>query len=480
MPLLRPTCPTVGLCVGDPLVGADQSVVTDNDRYTGAKVWQFDNSASPGGTGSCAIIRGHDPSSSGPNGVNVAAIAYRWWWRINTAMPSGLKVMMWRAKDQLGGNPCRGWINPDGTVSIDNAAGTQVEVGETVLVADTWYRFDLVLGLGETGTYELRIAANDTPGATAGAVELTGTMDLGSTNHGGIQIADAGFTNSSVVMRYDGPLFSSADDITADRVVWIPVVGDGALTDLSGDYTDVDDALPVHDGSATAITSSTPDAISSFLLGALPEDVGVIHAVQATALCIGAAGATTRPGLRIGSSVYQPASGYQVGATGISPDGYREQGHLLVENPDTEAPFEPADFDANNIQVTVSKSNESNASSCTALGIVIAYELAEAGEENDVAAALANEPQAMTAAIEVVSEDIGVEVAMANEPQAMTAAIGVDAVDNDIAATMANAPQQLRAAAQWNVPGGGNTSTRRMALRGDPELLLEILLDEGT
>lgn len=137
-------------------------------------------------------------------------------------------------------------------IKLTDTSGSDIATSSTTLAANTWYRVDAKCGTGASGSYELRIHADGSPGTS---VDLTGTANLNTTNFGTLRIdvTDTGGTThmDDIEFNDSGYIVDGSDY----RIETIFPNGNGNYTSWTGDYTDVDDVE--HDATTTEITTTT-------------------------------------------------------------------------------------------------------------------------------------------------------------------------------------------------------------------------------
>jgi hypothetical protein len=171
-------------------------------------------------------------------------------------------------------------LNSSGNIlAYGNGGTTLLATGTTALAANTWHHISCRIGTGASATWEVRI--NE-------AVEISGTSDLNTANHGTLRFGK--FTNrggTTVNYHYDDIVVDNATYPPKERVVRIMTIdGDGNYTAWvagtgSGGFAEVDE-LP-HDGDITHVRSVTSgQAETSTLISTATAGItGTVHSVAA-------------------------------------------------------------------------------------------------------------------------------------------------------------------------------------------------------
>lgn len=174
-----------------------------------------------------------------------------------------------------------------GTTGTLRVRGTTNSSGSAItLSATTWYRIELLINVGTSGAYELRV-----DGATA----LSGTLNFGTTNFGSVDFGING--NFALSIYYD--------DIAIDDAVW---PGPGSITRIDpdgagfsafssqvGTFADVDDysGAAGNDGDTTAVTSQVQgQTILSLACSACGLSRDSIRAVKSVSIAKTSTGVT--------------------------------------------------------------------------------------------------------------------------------------------------------------------------------------------
>ena len=231
-------------------------------------------------------------------------------------------------------------LNSSGNLVAYDSTGTLMATGTTVLLANTWYRIEVQVGSGATGSWEVKID---------GTSEISGTGNLVVANHGRMQIGKSVDRNNNTVdFFYDDIAVSATNYIGAGQIEVMQADGDGTYTDFTigagggADWTNVDE-IPSDDNTTYLVsTLSTSSAQTVTLESASSASIsGTINAVKGhvNAMRDGASNGSYRVRIRSGTTDSD-------GNIASAPGSYDARHLILNTDPADSLDWTTSDLDA--------------------------------------------------------------------------------------------------------------------------------------
>jgi hypothetical protein len=215
-------------------------------------------------------------SATGNQGTfNVATLYCRFYMLADQTPPSGHEECF-RVSPATTGTKISVHVNSGGFLSLWDSAGSQLgSDGETAL-GGGWRLIELKCGTGASADYELKID---------GAVELSGTGNLGTSNAGKVFIGKGVNTSSQQMnMFYDDVSLDDAAYPGAGGCQIMQPDGNGNYTAWTGTYADADE-IPVDDDATYWTSSSSGDAETAALESYTTAGIsGTVRAVKSVAV----------------------------------------------------------------------------------------------------------------------------------------------------------------------------------------------------
>ena len=209
---------------------------------------------------------------------NVPSLYSRGYFRIALA-PASADEEFYVVLDTSGTAKASFRINSSRQIVVYNNADTLVSTGATALALDTWYRIEILTSTGAgSQPYEVRID---------GAVELSGTMNMLTNNHGSVRCGKAiNHNGQSIDFFYDDWLWSDSGFPGEGQCVRLSPNANGTVQQFTAgtnasNHLEVDEA--VTDGDTTYVASNgTANQTALFGCDPMPP-ASVINSVKAWA-----------------------------------------------------------------------------------------------------------------------------------------------------------------------------------------------------
>lgn len=302
------------------------------------------------GTGSVRLRQINTATGVFSSSFNAASIYAGFLFRCDTAPGSGSEIV-YQMRDGSNNIKLTVRMNSARQLAVYDSAASLIATGSTVLSLSTVYHLGILTSAGTTGAYEVQIN---------GASELSGTCDQLAANNASAFFGKALNVSSQSVDFYCGHVAFSDSGFppTSLRVRSMHITGNGAATDWTGDYQDVDETPP-HDGDTSYVTSSTSGHAETWTLesAASAGITGTVLAVSAVLIVRDEGGSSAlRYRLRSGSTNSDSSSNNDPGAT------YAGRGRWLDVDPATGVAWTLAALDSIEIGVL---NNANVAARCT-------------------------------------------------------------------------------------------------------------------
>lgn len=306
--------------------GASHTQAASGGRYGGGYI---------GGTGT--FPGWGVPCTKGPGSTFWFSFAY---WHDGNGSNVGNGDYWIYPRDAGGGQNFQLFHKADGAITIISQAGGVVAGPTgTALSANTWHWVEVEITLGtDNVTGEVIVKVDGSTIVSASAMD---------TYVSGSNMATIGFYGSSGEFRVDDII---VNDTTGTHMTTPPgdcridtlrPDADGGVTDWTGTYADVDDALGSSDGDTTHIASTTAAQESRFTLSALPSSSSTIHAVQARLKA-----KNENAGVRTVRSLINSSATEALGASFVPDTAYKWSRDLFTVDPNTTVAFVDAGVNA--------------------------------------------------------------------------------------------------------------------------------------
>lgn len=306
------------------------------------------------GTGLCQLGM---VSAAGQNvAATLTAIYSRFYFRYTTKAASGDEtITSASSKFELR-------LNSAGKLSFYDRTNTLKSTGTKVLESDIWYRIELHIVNGSSGTYEVRID---------GITDLSGSADVANTQFTGLFVGKPVNRNSNPVLYY-------YDDLAIDSSDWIGESFVAALRpaavgtyDAFSNFGGINKVSSVmnNDGDTTYIYSSNSNTLQSFTVES-PASRGITGVIKA----VKAISTQRYPATSASARAFIKSNGTNSFVTnpGYTASTYAANSKLLLQEPSANADWTISDL--NSLEIGVgTNSSASGLTNCTRLIAMVLY-----------------------------------------------------------------------------------------------------------
>lgn len=238
----------------------------------------------PGAASTLGNCRLATMSTAGLNttGFNTASLWTRFYFRIATA-PAANEEQFYVVLDTAGSDKAYFTINSARNIKSYNNAGTLVATGTTVLALNTWYLIETLTSTGAgTQPYEIKIN---------GSVELTGSMNMLTNNHGSVRLGKGSNLFSQAIDFFyddfqandsaypgDGSILVMTVDSNGSTESWI--AGDAVCTGNNANCWQGVDEIPTDDDTTYVQNTTSGAALFNFISSSTAGISGTINSVK--------------------------------------------------------------------------------------------------------------------------------------------------------------------------------------------------------
>lgn len=312
-------------------------------------------------------FRGYNPGGTG-TAINGNTIFLRFYFRYATK-PAALSEPIIRSFSQ-NFTKLELRINSDGNLVAYDTGLVSLATGTTVLAQDTWYRINVEINTGATAAYEVLVD---------GVSDMSGTGDLSTEAHRGVEFGKTNRNGNSVDFFYDDIIISDSAQPSAGAVKTMLPNANGTYQDFTvgagvGDhYTLVNETPNDGDTSYLVSTLSAGEAETFALEDTATVGIsGTINAVKAMAIVKrdGAANGTVEVRIR-SASTDSDNGGAQAGVA------YVDLAHILDTDPATGTTWLVSALDS--VETGVQEDETTDRTRLTRTSIQVDYTPAAAG-----------------------------------------------------------------------------------------------------